>query len=109
MASIPIPSARPRSSLQWAVTGSPRTYAKTAAIPAAGGEFRHSISAELEVGTYLLVFLTSFALGGLRSCLSMFVHLELASEALLVGDARQYARASGFASFDVGIRVFSRS
>lgn len=49
----------------------------TAEVPAAGGEPRHAIHAELQPGTYTIVFVTEFALGGLRPCASIRLRLRL--------------------------------
>ncbi|CAJ1390744.1 unnamed protein product, partial [Effrenium voratum] len=54
----------------------PRAFT-TRRIPAAGREFRHSISAELPPGEYTLIFVMEMATGGLKPCASVLLNLAL--------------------------------
>eukprot|EP00929_Paragymnodinium_shiwhaense_P013071 TRINITY_DN12092_c0_g2_i1.p1 TRINITY_DN12092_c0_g2~~TRINITY_DN12092_c0_g2_i1.p1 ORF type:complete len:1857 (+),score=275.76 TRINITY_DN12092_c0_g2_i1:143-5713(+) len=48
-----------------------------AEVPSAGGEVSHAVHSTLRVGKYYLQFVTEFPVGGLRSCASFRLRLEL--------------------------------
>ncbi|CAK9099453.1 unnamed protein product [Durusdinium trenchii] len=60
----------------WLALAKPQEF-PTRRIPAAGREFRHSISVELAPGDYTLLFVLEMPTGGLRPCASLLVNLLL--------------------------------
>ncbi|CAE7395722.1 unnamed protein product [Symbiodinium natans] len=64
----------------------------TVRVPAAGREFRHSISAELQPGEYTVLFIMEMPAGGLRPCASVLLNLALEPKTEESGSCPSYDR-----------------